>query len=109
MIENQTQYMDHKCIKFVERTNQTNWVKIGSAGYCYAEIGMQKRADSQGMFLGKDNCFNKETITHELLHSLGFFHEHSRPDRDQWIKVEYENVDESIIMNISLEILYHEA
>lgn len=26
-------------------------------------------------------------LIHEIGHTLGFFHEHSRPDRDQFVKV----------------------
>ena len=31
-------------------------------------------------------------LIHELGHTLGFFHEHSRPDRDQFVKVAFELV-----------------
>ena len=32
-------------------------------------------------------------LVHEIAHSLGFFHEHSRPDRDQYVEIKWGNIE----------------
>jgi hypothetical protein len=34
----------------------------------------------------------KGTTMHEMMHAIGFVHEHSRPDRDQFVQVLLQNV-----------------
>ena len=37
-------------------------------------------------------CMGYGTVTHELMHGLGFKHEHQRPDRDTYVTIDYSNI-----------------
>jgi len=45
----------------------------------------------------RTGCHTQRTIQHEFIHALGFYHEQSRPDRDQYVKINWRNIqDENI-------------
>lgn len=46
------------------------------------------------MSFGK-NCFQHATLVHELGHAIGFFHEHTRSDRDDYLNIHWSAIMES--------------
>ena len=65
------------------------YFKKGSS-HCYAEVGYTGSVTQVAL---NEKCGYGE-IFHEVFHVLGFFHEQNRFDRDEHIKILWENIDE---------------
>jgi hypothetical protein len=46
--------------------------------------------------------FERKALVHELGHILGLFHEHQRPDRDEYLIVNYDNILENYKHNFDI-------
>ena len=55
---------------------------------CASYVGFQGGA--QSLYFGR--ACNVGNLCHELMHALGLHHEHTRPDRDQYVTIQWDNV-----------------
>ncbi|XP_068585116.1 high choriolytic enzyme 1-like [Cebidichthys violaceus] len=78
------------CIRFVPRTSERDYIHIQSLDGCYSYVG--RRFNEQALSLMQQGCLYHDVVQHELLHALGFKHEQCRSDRDQHIRILWENV-----------------
>lgn len=85
-----------ECIKFQRiYPNETwihkYWVHFFPGNKCDSTVGKPFNPEKRNVSIGLD-CMTQGVIQHELLHILGFWHEHSRTDRDQYVDIHWENV-----------------
>ena len=80
-------------VKFKPKTaNNTHYIEFKyNSSVTNSNVGMQ----SGYQIINIQNIYSQRDIVHEILHSLGFFHEHSRADRDSFILVNIDNVKPS--------------
>ena len=53
---------------------------------------------------GGSTCILKGIVAHELMHALGIYHEQSRSDRDDYVTVNFENIETGFENNFNKEI-----
>ena len=111
---------DGTCIRFKERDNEAHYIRMSRAcnkdtGKCIDSTAISSmcnqtecfqggwvqggvgRKSSSGLFIGKSSVhissqINTGFITHEVLHSLGVEHTQRRPDRNESIDVDDDNL-----------------
>ncbi|KAE9414449.1 hypothetical protein Angca_006158, partial [Angiostrongylus cantonensis] len=83
-------YQAKTCIRFVPKTPMDfDYIVISKLDGCYADFA---RVGGPQQVSLADECINYPTIIHELMHVIGFIHEHQREDRDSYVKILYQNI-----------------
>ncbi|KAF4532823.1 hypothetical protein B566_EDAN002674, partial [Ephemera danica] len=81
------------CVKFVERsqTEHPSYILFTEKPCgCCSFVGRRGNGQ-QAISIGK-NCDKFGIVVHELGHVVGFWHEHTRPDRDAHVQIVRENI-----------------
>uniref|UniRef100_A0A8C4U2U3 Metalloendopeptidase n=1 Tax=Falco tinnunculus TaxID=100819 RepID=A0A8C4U2U3_FALTI len=84
------QYRLKTCIDFKPWEGEKNYIFVFKGTGCWSSVGNQQKGLQQ-LSIG-DNCDRIGTIQHEFLHALGFWHEQSRSDRDDYVSIIWDRV-----------------
>ncbi|TMW46256.1 hypothetical protein DOY81_008665, partial [Sarcophaga bullata] len=87
------------CIRFKEATEDVvTYVNItGLNGGCYSSVGyLNKGPQTYNLQLYPldEGCFRLGTIVHEFLHTLGFYHMQSAANRDDYVYIATEHIQD---------------
>ncbi|XP_072236049.1 low choriolytic enzyme-like [Leuresthes tenuis] len=81
------------CIRLIPwSSNHRDYLYFSSKSGCWSYVGRQ--AGGQYISLEKNGCLYHSTVQHEVLHALGFNHEQVRSDRDKYVRILTENIEE---------------
>lgn len=84
LIESQT------CIRFVQRTTETDFVDIINGDGCWSWLG--RIGGRQELSMDTNGCLWDGIAVHEYIHALGYDHMHNAIDRDNFVQIFLQNV-----------------
>lgn len=92
-----------RSVVFVERTTEEFYITIGKyTDGCWSYVGdVTQFIAAQPVNFG-NGCFTSGVVEHELMHVLGFGHEHARSDRDDYVTIKWENIDQQYENNFEV-------
>ncbi|XP_053833745.1 meprin A subunit beta isoform X3 [Vidua macroura] len=78
------------CIDFKPWEGEKNYISVFKGSGCWSSVG-NMQIGLQQLSIGA-NCDRTGTIQHEFLHALGFWHEQSRSDRDDYVTIVWDRI-----------------
>lgn len=106
-LENKVKVGSKQCIKFVPWDGRGgSYLNIVNGKGCSSHVGCQHWG-GQPVNLAAGftvTCMRQGIIQHELMHALGFFHEQSRSDRDDYVTINWDNIKKGHSHNFRKEV-----
>uniref|UniRef100_A0A673BL85 Meprin A subunit n=1 Tax=Sphaeramia orbicularis TaxID=375764 RepID=A0A673BL85_9TELE len=92
------EYRLRSCVDFKPYEGETSYISFTKLSGCWSYVGDDKVG--QNVSIGA-RCDTKSIVQHELLHALGFYHEQSRSDRDDYVKIWWDQIEEGMEHNFN--------
>ncbi|XP_043972319.1 meprin A subunit beta-like [Gambusia affinis] len=84
------QFRVKSCIDFKPRDAEEYYLSFQNLAGCWSYVGRTLK-DGQGVSIDA-GCDHIAIVEHVILHSLGFYHEEIRHDRDDYVQINFNNV-----------------
>uniref|UniRef100_A0A665V0V4 Meprin A subunit n=1 Tax=Echeneis naucrates TaxID=173247 RepID=A0A665V0V4_ECHNA len=85
------EYRLRSCVDFKPYEGESSYISFAKFNGCWSYVGDDKVG--QNVSIGA-RCDTKAIVEHEVLHALGFYHEQSRSDRDDYVKIWWDQIEE---------------
>ncbi|CAL8405608.1 unnamed protein product [Arctogadus glacialis] len=90
---------EHGCVSFHKRSTEPDYMLFYPSKGCASYVGYQ--GGEQKLYVGP--MCNVGNLAHEILHALGFHHEHTRLDRNEHIQVIENNIQTGKHSNFNMK------
>lgn len=86
------------CVRFKAKDEKTkHYVLIKKGNACSSKVGFRRKGP-QPLIIDANLC-SRGSVIHELLHCLGFLHMHTANNRDEFIKINWNNIRDDAKLN----------
>merc|ERR1711964_122038 len=90
-------YHKSTCLRFKQRSNERTYISFYKGGGCSSPVGYRSGRVNRISLAG--GCWRTGIVMHEIGHSIGLYHEQSRPDRDRYVRIISKNIQRGMAYN----------
>nr|VZI50833.1 unnamed protein product [Spirometra erinaceieuropaei] len=91
-------YPNRFILRHLGNASQSPPLRLRKRKRCCSSVGRQSESQPQTVSIAP-HCEGETLVMHELGHVMGFWHEQSRPDRDDYVEIFEENIEDTKLFN----------